>query len=268
MDTLQESIANLRQQVNTSGSGKSAETTVTVNGRACTLKAEAKTFLWFKWTQITINTSLSDRTCEVAKFSYNRGKDLANKIEEIKTKLNTFEEGQKSSVDESEGPETAEEASLEAGEWDELNIDNKKVKDEAGSGTPVAKTATPQVSSEPPAKPASPEIARYIQQIVDCKTISYSISRNKSNDFQEVNALLDNIENFVQENRNNLSEEDMVNLKSALQGLLNKLLLNTGDRFGTRSIKETADSGDKDCSSIMTRVKSIETQLDAKLKEN
>jgi hypothetical protein len=71
--------------------GKNVENKIVVNGRLCLLRAEVKTFLWFRWTKFTINvpiTTLNLRECKVVKLSsFNRGKGLEKQIARAEARL-------------------------------------------------------------------------------------------------------------------------------------------------------------------------------------
>jgi hypothetical protein len=122
---------------------------------------------------------------------------------------------------------------------------------------PVA--AAVQVSSEPPA--ISPKVANFIQQIDDFlahKTTMASLGEYLKN----INTLLERIENFI--NKNDLSADDISNLRSALQKLRSEKSIDFGVFGGKCSIETVANENDQVAKLVLSKASSLEKLLDNK----
>ncbi|MDR2432741.1 MAG: hypothetical protein LBD34_03240 [Puniceicoccales bacterium] len=235
MGTVKQQITNLHERVSASKVKKSDTIRITVNGRECTLKAEAKTFLWFKWTQITItiDTSLEGRSCEVVKFSYNQGKDLDKKIKDVETKCEKFNEQKSESEqkmsefvddDSDETPVTwAGDYTYEGNLFDAKNSEQMQ-KMPPNPNYMESSTIAAKVASEPSHKTSVTEtaapatiptaVANYAKRIDE-------YSRQNITNHDEFCEFLREVNKFV--TQNDLTTEQIANLNENLNEKVQKL---------------------------------------------
>ncbi|MDR2776768.1 MAG: hypothetical protein LBB17_01845 [Puniceicoccales bacterium] len=293
--SLENGIRTMHEEVKGQEAGATNSTTVIVNGRKCELSAKVEK-TWFGLgtrTRFTL-TPMDNRGCQVennrTEFIYNKGKGIEKTIkkaeEEIKPEESSDDLNDIFGFDKDAPAEEIPEAGDTLAEERSDDVDASQFKcrrpseqrpqlrvsglpphnSQPTASSTQAYAEASQASSEPPVLPRG--VSSFIQRADELCTSNkgkrLDDPTSGKDRCEEIFAFLNEMEKFLQQNKSNLSKEDMKNLQKALNRLHGIQYDDNQIGYYRRADNPTLPNP-KIATRIFDKIRFIEVKLDVEL---